>query len=128
MITNKKNELIPTRTITGWRMCIVYRKLNSMTRKDHFPLPFMDQILERVAGHEFYCFLDGYSSYNQIEITLEDQEKTTFTCPFDTFAYRRMPFGLCNAPATFQRCMLNIFSEMVECFLEIFMDDFFCFW
>jgi hypothetical protein len=87
VITNEKNELIPTRTITGWRMCIDYRKLNSMTRKDHFPLPFMDQILERVAGHEFYCFLDGYSGYNQIEIALEDQEKTTFTCPFGTFAY-----------------------------------------
>jgi hypothetical protein len=95
-----------------------------MTRKDHFPLPFMDQILERVAGHEFCCFLDGYSGYNQIEIALEDQEKTTFTCPFGTFAYRRMPFGLCNAPATFQRCMLSIFSDMVERFLEIFMDDF----
>jgi hypothetical protein len=95
-----------------------------MTRKDHFPLPFMDQFLERVAGHEFYCFLDGYSGYNQIEIVLEYQEKTTFTCPFDTFAYQRMPFRLCNAPATFQRCMLSIFSDMVECFLEIFMDDF----
>jgi hypothetical protein len=95
-----------------------------MTRKDHFPLPFMDQILERVVGHEFYCFLDGYSGYNQIEIALEDQEKTTFTCLFGTFAYRRMPFGLCNAPATFQRCMLSIFSDMVERFLEIFMDDF----
>jgi hypothetical protein len=104
MITNEKNELIPTRTTTGWLMCIDYRKLNSMTRKDHFPLPFMDQILERVACHEFYCFLDGYSGYNQIEIALEDQEKTTFTCPFGTFAYRRMPFGLCIAPATFQRC------------------------
>ena len=88
-----------------------------MTRKDHFPLCFMDQILERVAGHEFYCFLDGYSGYNQIEIALRDQKKTTF-------AYRRMPFGLCNAPATFQRCMLSIFSDMVEHFLEIFMDDF----
>jgi hypothetical protein len=95
-----------------------------MTRKDHFPLPFMDQILERVVGHEFYCFLDGYSGYNQIEIALEDQEKTTFTCPFGTFAYQRMPFGLCNAPATFQICMLSIFSDMVERFLEIFMDDF----
>jgi hypothetical protein len=124
MITNEKNELIPTRTITGWRMCIDYRKLNSMTRKDHFPLPFMDQILERVAGHEFYCFLDGYSGYNQIEIALEDQEKTTFTCLFGTFAYRRMPFRLCNAPAMFQICMLSIFSDMVERFLEIFMDDF----
>jgi hypothetical protein len=80
-------------------MYINYRKLNSMTRKDHFPLPFIDQILERLAGHEFYCFLDGYSGYNQIEIALEDQEKTTFTCPFGTFAYQRMPFGLYNAPA-----------------------------
>jgi hypothetical protein len=84
----------------------------------------MDQILKRVTGHEFYCFLDGYSGYNQIEIALEDQEKTTFTCPFGAFAYRRMPFGLCNAPATFQRCMHSIFSDMVEHFLEIFMDDF----
>jgi hypothetical protein len=66
----------------------------------------------------------SYSGYNPIEIALEDQEKTTFTCSFGTFAYRRMPFGLCNALATFQRCMLRIFSDMVECFLEIFMDDF----
>ena len=101
VITNEKNELILTRIITGWCMCINYSKLNLMTRKDHFPLPFMDQILERVTGYEFYCFLDGYSSCNQIEIALEDQEKTTFTCPFGTFAYRRMPFGLCNAPAMF---------------------------
>jgi hypothetical protein len=99
-----------------------------MTRKYHFPLPFMYQILERVTGHEFYCFLDGYSGYNQIEIALEDQEKTTFTCPFGTFAYRRMPFGLCNAPAMYQRCMLSIFSDMIERFLKIFMNDFFCFW
>jgi hypothetical protein len=95
-----------------------------MIRKNHFPLPFMDQILETVAGHEFYCFLDGYSGNNQIEIALKDQEKTTFICPFGTFAYRRMPFGLCNAPVMFQRCMLSIFSDMVERLLEIFMDDF----
>ena len=124
VVKNANDELIPTRVTTGWRVCIDYRKLNSVTRKDHFPLPFMDQILERVAGHNFYYFLDGYSGYNQIEIAPEDQEKTTFTCPFGTFAYRRMPFGLCNAPATFQRCMLSIFSDMVEHFLEVFMDDF----
>ncbi|RVW39901.1 Retrovirus-related Pol polyprotein from transposon 17.6 [Vitis vinifera] len=83
----------------------------------------MDQVLERVSGHPFYCFLDGYSGYFQIEIDVEDQEKTTFTCPFGTYAYRRMPFGLCNAPATFQRCMLSIFSDMVERIMEVFMDD-----
>ena len=84
----------------------------------------MDQILERVAGYEFYYFLDEYSGYNHIEIAFKDQEKTTFTCPFGNFTYQRMPFGLCNALTTFQRCMLSIFSDMVECFLEVFMDDF----
>ncbi|KAK8560118.1 hypothetical protein V6N12_012921 [Hibiscus sabdariffa] len=81
-------------------------------------------MLDRLAGKAFYCFLDGYSGYNQIAIAPEDQEKTTFTCPYGTYAFRRMPFGLCNAPATFQRCMLAIFSDMVEEFLEVFMDDF----
>ncbi|CAJ2668382.1 unnamed protein product [Trifolium pratense] len=102
VIRNEKNELIPTRTVTGWRMCIDYRRLNQATRKDHFPLPYMDQMLERLAGQAFYCFLDGYSGYNQIVVDPADQEKTAFTCPYGVFAYRRMPFGLCNAPATFQ--------------------------
>ena len=124
VVANENNELIPTRVTSGWRVCIDYRKLNAGTRKDHFPLPFVDQMLERVPGHELYCFLDGYSGYNQIEIALEDQEKTTFTCPFGTFAFRKMPFGLCNAPGTFQRCMMGIFSDMIEIILEIFMDDF----
>ncbi|RVW58678.1 Retrovirus-related Pol polyprotein from transposon 17.6 [Vitis vinifera] len=115
--------IIPYLTALGLEVCIDYRKLNAVTRKDHFPLPFIDQVLERVSGHPFYCFLDGYSGYFQIEIDVEDQEKTTFTCPFGTYAYRRMPFGLCNAPATFQRCMLSIFSDMVERIMEVFMDD-----
>ncbi|CAL9005055.1 unnamed protein product, partial [Prunus brigantina] len=84
VIKNEENELVPTRLTT------------------------------KLAGHSHYCFLDGYSGYNQIAIAPEDQEKTTFTCPFGTFAYRRMPFGLCNAPATFQRCMMSVFSDMVE--------------
>ena len=81
-------------------------------------------MLDRLAGHEYYCFLDGYFGYNQIAIAPEDQEKTTFTCPYGTFAFRQMPFGLCNAPSTFQRCMMVIFSDMVEKTIEIFMDDF----
>ncbi|KAJ9693115.1 hypothetical protein PVL29_012026 [Vitis rotundifolia] len=123
VVQNDKGEEVSTRLTSGWRVCIDYRRLNAVTRKDHFPLPFIDQVLERVLGHPFYCFLDGYSRYFQIEIAVEEQEKTTFTCPFGTYAYRRMPFGLCNAPATFQRCMLSIFSDMVERIMEVFMDD-----
>ncbi|GAU28722.1 hypothetical protein TSUD_372290 [Trifolium subterraneum] len=82
VIHNDKNELIPTRTVTGWRMCIDYRRLNKATRKDHYPLPFMDQMLERLAGQEYYFFLDGNSGYNQIAVDPRDQEKTAFTCPF----------------------------------------------
>ncbi|GJV93627.1 reverse transcriptase domain-containing protein [Tanacetum coccineum] len=124
VVTNEENELVPTRLVTGWRVCIDYRKLNEATCKDHFPLPFMDQMLERLAGNEFYCFLDGFSGYFQIPIEPKDQEKTTFTCPYGTFAYRRMPFGLCNAPGTFQRCMMAIFHDMIEKTMEVFMDDF----
>ncbi|GJT18209.1 reverse transcriptase domain-containing protein [Tanacetum coccineum] len=124
VVKNEENELVPTRLVTGWRVCIDYRKLNEATCKDHFPLPFMDQMLERLAGNEFYCFLDGFSRYFQIPIDPKDQEKTTFTCPYGTFAYRRMPFGLCNAPGTFQRCMMAIFHDMIEKTMEVFMDDF----
>ena len=120
---NEKGEEMPTRLTTGWRVCIDYKRLNEVTRKDHFPLPFMDQLLERVLGHPFYCFLDGYSRYFQIEIAAEDQEKTTCTCPFSTYAYRRMPFGLSNSHATFQRCMLGVFSDLVERIMEVYMND-----
>ena len=122
-VHNEKGEEMPTQLTTGWRVCIDYRRLNEVTRKDHFPIPFMDQLLKRISSQPFYYFLDGYSSYFQIEIAAEDQEKTTFTCPFCTYAYRRMPFGLCNALATFQRCMLSIFSDLVEHIMEVYMDD-----
>ena len=124
MVQNERNELIPQRTVTGWRMCINYRMLNKATRKDHFPLPFIDEMLERLAKHFYFCYLDGYSGYHQIPIHSDDQNKTTFTCPFGTFAYRRMSFGLCNAPASFQRCMMAIFSDLIENIMEVFMDDF----
>nr|GFC07356.1 reverse transcriptase domain-containing protein [Tanacetum cinerariifolium] len=105
VIKNDENELVPTRLVTGWRVCIDYRKLNEATRKDHFSLPFMDQMLEHP----------------------KDQEKTMFICPYGTFAYKRMPFGLCNAPGTFQRCMMAIFYDMIEQTMEVFMNDFLVF-
>ena len=89
IVQNEKGEDMSTRLTTGWRVCIDYRRLNTVTRKDHFPFPFIDQLLERVSGLPFYYFLDGYSRYFQIEIVVEDQEKITFTCPFGTYAYKR---------------------------------------
>nr|GEW90687.1 reverse transcriptase domain-containing protein [Tanacetum cinerariifolium] len=120
VVENEENELIPTRLVTGWRVCIDYRKVNDATCKDRFPLPFMDQMLERLAGNEYYCFLDGFSGYFQIPIDPQDQEKTTFTCPYRTFAYHRMPFGLCNAPGTFQRnsfktCLSHLDKMLKRC-------------
>nr|GEU84716.1 reverse transcriptase domain-containing protein [Tanacetum cinerariifolium] len=124
VVANENNELIPTRLVTSWRVCIDYTKLNDATRKGHFPLPFMDQMLERLVGNEFYCFLYGFSWYFQIPIDPQDKEKNTFTCPYGNFVYRRMPFGLCNARGTFQRCMMSIFHDMIEKTIEVFMDDF----
>jgi hypothetical protein len=124
VVKNENNELISQRTITGWQMCIDYRKLNMTTKKDHFLLPFIDEMLERLVNHSFFCFLDGYFGYHQIPIHPDDQSKTTFTCLYGTYAYRRISFGLCNAPASFQRYTMSIFFDMIEEIMEVFMDDF----
>lgn len=116
IVKNENNELIPI--VMGWRMCIDYRKLNKTTRKDHFPLPFIDQMLQRLAKHSCFCYLDGYLSFYQIPIHFYFKEKTMFICLYGTFAYRRMPFGLCNAPITFQCCMQLIFSYFIKNIME----------
>ena len=122
--TNEKGEEIQTRLPTKWRVCIDYRKLNSANKKDHFPLAFINQIVDQLARSNYFYFHDGYLGYNQIATHPDDQEKTKFTCPFGTFAFRRMPFELCNAPVTFQQCMTAIFSDFLGDSLDVFMDNF----
>jgi len=106
------------------RACFDYRELNKATLKDHFPLSFIDQFLDTLEGNNFFSFLDGFSGYNQIQVALDDQDKTTFTYPWGTYAYRVLPFGLCNAPATFTREVLGIFSNLIHDCVEVYMDNF----
>lgn len=101
-----------------------YKELNKYTKKFHFSLPFIDQVLDGIARKKFFSFQDGFSSYNQIHVNPKDQHKTTFACPRGIFSYRVLPFGLCNAPATFQSAVLRIFIELVHDSIEIYMDDF----
>jgi len=115
--------MVPNKNVK-WRICVDYRELNKATFKDHFPLPFIDQVLDSLAAKKFFSFLNGFSGYNQIKITLEDQDKTTFTCPWSTYAYNVLPFGLCNAPTTFQRAVQAIFTDLIHECVEVYMDDF----
>jgi hypothetical protein len=106
------------------RVCVNYKALNKVTKKDRYPLPFCEEILEEVAGHKMYTFGDGYKDYHQVKIALEDQLKTTFTTPWGTFCYTVMPFGLCNAIGTFQHLMNKVFDPFLGLFLRVFIDDF----
>jgi hypothetical protein len=107
-----------------WRICVDFRELNKATHRDYFRLPFIDQVLDTLSRKKYFSFLDGFSGYNQIQIAPEDQEKTTFTYPWGTYAYRVIPFGLCNAPTTFQRVFLAIFSNLTNDCMEVYMDYF----
>ena len=116
VIVKKKNGKL--------RVCIDYKKLNFCTQKDHFPLPFITLLLEEVGGHARYTFIDGYAGYNQIAIALCDVHKTTFTTPWGTFVWVVMSFRLCNAPATFQRLVMYIFTDLLFKSMTVYIDDF----
>ncbi|RDY10714.1 Retrovirus-related Pol polyprotein from transposon 17.6, partial [Mucuna pruriens] len=102
---NQHDELVPMQIQNSSQVYIDYQRLNQETRKDHFPLPFIDQVLAKLVGKSYYCFLDGFSRYMQFHIAPEDQHKTTFTYPFGTFAYTHMSFGLCNAPKNLSKVL-----------------------
>ena len=116
--------VFPKKVTRKWCICVDFRELNKATLKYYFPLPFIDQVLDTLLGKQYFSFLDGYSGYNQILIAPKDQDKTTFTCPWGTYAYRVFPFGLCNALATFQRVVLGIFGDLIHKCVEVYMDDF----
>lgn len=126
VLWNENSDLVPTRTVTGWRVCIGYIKLNKAIRNDHFPLPFIVQMFDRWAGNDFFSFLDGYLGHHQITIVLEDQQKMTFACPYGTSTFWLVPFGLCNAPTNSNSVwrLTAIFIDMMKHGLEVLMDDF----
>ena len=105
------------------RLCIDFKNLNRASLKDNYPLPKMDHILQRVVGSKRISLLDGFSGYNQVLVLPSDQIKTAFTTPWGTFMYVKIPFGLMNAGATFQRAMDIAFSEYIVYFIIIYLDD-----
>ncbi|MCO5561610.1 hypothetical protein L7F22_015231 [Adiantum nelumboides] len=116
VVTPKKNG--------KWRVCVDYKPLNVATKRDHFPLPFQDEIMNEVAHYECYTLCDGYFGYFQIKIVEEDQRKTTFVTPWGCFAYKVMPFGLTNAPATFQLYVTHVFQPFFGESIRVFIDEF----
>jgi hypothetical protein len=117
--------VVVTKKVTRkWIFCVDFQELNKATLKDYFPLPFIDQVLDALSEKKYFSFLYGYNGYNHILIALEDQDKTTFTYPWGTYSYKVLPFGLCNAPTTFQRVVLGIFFDLIHDFVEVYMDEF----
>ena len=106
-----------------WRICVDYKPLNAVTKANHYPLPHMDDILDRVAGHEMYSLCDGYFGYFLITIALKDQVKTTFITPWNCFCYKWMPFGLKNAPSQYQENSNQVLAPFLDKFYKVFIDD-----
>jgi hypothetical protein len=118
------DNLVHVRNKSGERrLCVYFQNLNTVSLKDNYPLPKMDYILEKVVGSHKMSMLDGFSGYNQIMVHPDDQEMTTFTTPWGTFMYAKMPFGLMNAGETFQRDMDIAFVDEKDKFIFIYLDD-----
>ena len=116
MVVPKKNGKI--------RVCVDYRNLNAVTVTDAFPLPFTNNVLDAVAGHDMYSFLDGFTGYNQVRMHLDDQEKTTFVTDWGVYVVVVMMFRLKTTPTTFQRAITEIFGDYIPAFMQVFLDDF----
>jgi hypothetical protein len=105
-------------------ICTNFKKLNTVTKKDPYPLPFTDEVLNIVVRYEAYSFLDGYSGYHQISIALEDKYKIAFVTDWGVFIWKVMLFGVKNGPPTYQRTMTKAFKEYLDNFMKIYMNDF----
>ena len=105
------------------RMCVDYRLINAKTRKDAYPLPRIDKSLDALTGAQWFSTLDLASGYTQVPMAEKDKAKTAFCTPFGLFEFNRMPFGLCNAPSTFQRLMERIFGDQSCQSLLLYLDD-----
>jgi hypothetical protein len=117
-------NLVPVRKKNGEiRLCVDFQNLNRISKKDNYPLPKMEHMLQRVTGASRMSLIDGFYGYNQISVLPEDREKTTFTTPWGTFMYAKMPFGLMNTRATFQRAMGIAFIGEKDNFVVIYLDD-----
>jgi hypothetical protein len=116
VVVPKKNDKL--------RVCVNNRKLNAATITNAFSLPFTDGVLNTVAGHEIYSFLDGFIRYNQIQMAEEDKEKTVFVTEWGVFVAVVMMFRLKMALTTFQRIIMEVFEEYILGFMQVFLDDF----
>ena len=105
------------------RMCVDLRDLNKASPKDDFPLPHIDVLVDNIAGHALLLFMDAFSGYNQIKMTLEDMEKTCFISPWGRYCYKVMPFGLKNVGATYQRAATTLLHDLINKEVEVYVDD-----